>query len=90
VVRVLIAGLLILSQSGWVPAVAVRTSGLLSTGVTPAFATPARSCPRPRHGPAGRAQLIDGSRTANATWRSAWCPLGLGGRRATIVSALHA
>jgi hypothetical protein len=45
VVGVLIAGLLILSQSGWMPAVAVRTSGLLSTGVTPAFATLVRALP---------------------------------------------
>lgn len=44
-VGVLIAGLLILSQSGWMPAVAVRTSGLLSTGVTPAFATLVRALP---------------------------------------------
>jgi hypothetical protein len=38
-------GLLILSQSGWMLAVAVRTSGLLSTGVTPAFATLVRALP---------------------------------------------
>ena len=45
VVGVLVAGLLILSQSGWMLAVAVRTSGLLSTGVTPAFATLVRALP---------------------------------------------
>ena len=35
------------------------------------------------------AQLIDDSRTANATWRSAWCPLGLDGRPTTIWRATH-
>ena len=45
VVGVLVAGLLIVSQSGWVLAIAVRTSGLLSTGVTPAFATLVRALP---------------------------------------------
>ncbi len=45
VIGVLIAGLLILSQSGWMLVLAVRTSGLLSTGVTPAFATLVRALP---------------------------------------------
>jgi hypothetical protein len=45
VVGVLVAGLLIVSQSGWMLAVAVRTSGLLGTGVTPAFATLVRALP---------------------------------------------
>jgi transposase len=45
VVGVLVAGLLILSQFGWMLAVAVRTSGLPSTGVTPAFATLVRALP---------------------------------------------
>jgi hypothetical protein len=45
VVGVLIAGLLILSQSGWMLVLAVRTSGLLGTGVTPAFATLVRALP---------------------------------------------
>jgi hypothetical protein len=45
VVGVLIAGLLILGQSGWMLVLAVRTSGLLSTGVTPAFATLVRALP---------------------------------------------
>ncbi|MGB6457227.1 MAG: hypothetical protein WBH47_22385 [Streptosporangiaceae bacterium] len=40
-----IAGLLILSQSGWMLVLAVRTSGLLSTGVTPAFAALVRALP---------------------------------------------
>lgn len=45
VIGVLIAGVLVLSQSGWMLAVAVRTSGLLSTGVTPAFAALVRALP---------------------------------------------
>ena len=45
VIGALIAGLLILSQSGWMLVLAVRTSGLLSTGVTPAFATLVRALP---------------------------------------------
>jgi hypothetical protein len=45
VIGVLIAGLLILSQSGWMLALAVRTSGLLSTGVTPDLATLVRVLP---------------------------------------------
>ena len=45
VVGVLVAGLLILSQSGWMLAAAVRTSGVLSTGLTPAFATLLRALP---------------------------------------------
>lgn len=42
---VLLAGLLILTQSGWMLAVAVRTSGLVSTGVTPVFAAVVRALP---------------------------------------------
>jgi ABC-2 type transport system permease protein len=45
VIGVLIAGLLIVSQSGWMLVLAVRTSGLLSTSVTPAFATLVRTLP---------------------------------------------
>ena len=45
VIGALIAGLLILSQSGWMLVLAVRTSGPLSTGVTPTFATLVRALP---------------------------------------------
>ena len=44
-IGVLLAGLLILTQSGWMLAVAVRTSGLVSTGVTPVFAAVVRALP---------------------------------------------
>lgn len=44
-VGLLLAGVLIVSQSGWMLAVAVQTSGPLSTGVTPTFATLLRVLP---------------------------------------------
>jgi hypothetical protein len=45
VIGVLLAGLLILTQSGWMLAAAVRTSGLVSPGVTQVLAAVVRALP---------------------------------------------
>ncbi|HUB42925.1 MAG TPA: hypothetical protein VMA72_29060 [Streptosporangiaceae bacterium] len=45
VLGVLLAGVLILSRPGWMLALSIRTSGLLSTGLTPTLATLVRALP---------------------------------------------